>query len=101
MVLIRPRGEIYIPNALNPRAEDIANRYFTVYGDDIGHQVNSLGVYDRWGNLIYESNTMIINDTESGWDGSGFSTGTYAYLLSVTNPEGEEETINGSITIVD
>ena len=101
VVLIRPRGEIYIPNALNPRAEDIANRYFTVYGDDIGHQVNSLGVYDRWGNLIYESNTMIINDTESGWDGSGFSTGTYAYLLSVTNPEGEEETINGSITIVD
>lgn len=52
----------YVPNAFTPNSDD-RNEYF--FGKGAGIEVYSMQVYDRWGNLVFES-----NDQSYQWDGT-------------------------------
>lgn len=41
---------------------------------------SKLYIYNRWGNLIYESNSY-----QNNWNGENFPAGTYYYILKVNN----------------
>lgn len=43
---------------------------------------SKLVIYNRWGNLIYQS-----DDYKNNWDGGNFPAGTYYYILEVNNPD--------------
>jgi len=68
---IEPEFTFYIPNAFTPN-HDGKNEMFFGYGTYI-KEFNML-VFDRWGNLIFES-----NDINKGWDGrvQGGSSGEF------------------------
>ena len=51
----------YIPNIFSPN-DDGVNDYFSVFGSDL--ETLRLSIYDRWGNLIFESNSI-----NAQWDG--------------------------------
>lgn len=78
---------IYLPNAYSPNGDGI-NDVFWVF-PSCTLQKGSLLVFDRWGNLVYQS-----SDWEAGWD--GFSkghpvpSGPYVILFegSWTEPDG-------------
>lgn len=76
----------YMPNAFSPN-QDGVNDVFRALGDGIVKQ--NMKVFNRWGELVYES------EDGSGWDGSGASTGVYIYVIHL---EGYE---NGEIKFVD
>ena len=56
-------GQIHIPNAFTPDNDKI-NDVFNPVGYGILNRGYSLRIYDRWGELLFES-----NDPETGWDG--------------------------------
>jgi gliding motility-associated-like protein len=58
---IEPEFTFYIPNAFTPNHDGI-NEMFLGYGTYI--KQFHIMVFDRWGNLIFES-----NDINKGWDG--------------------------------
>lgn len=60
-VYIVPNTSLYVPNSFTPNG-DGKNDLFLVYGEyvDDFHMM----VFDRWGNLIFESNDML-----KGWNG--------------------------------
>ncbi|MFT6811095.1 MAG: gliding motility-associated-like protein [Saprospiraceae bacterium] len=68
---------VYVPNSFSPNGDNV-NDEFGVWGIEIISM--SLSVYDRWGQLVFES-----SNAESRWDGTGhsgsYSTGEYLWIL--------------------
>lgn len=76
--------EIFIPNTITPNG-DGRNDKFVIPG--IGRFPGSaLTVYNRWGNLVYQS-----KDYQNQWDGNGLNEGTYFYILQLKTPQGMRE----------
>ncbi|MEO5642076.1 MAG: PKD domain-containing protein [Bacteroidia bacterium] len=79
-VYIAPYTTLYIPNAFTPNGNG-SNDIFFIYGEFVDQY--HLMVFDRWGNLIYES-----YDQQKGWDGKAnggkyvAQTDTYVYVLT-------------------
>jgi gliding motility-associated-like protein len=73
-----PETHFYIPNTFTPN-DDGLNEDFTVYGLGYCDQYD-LFIYDRWGELIFET-----NDTGPNWNGiyknKKVEAGVYSYLI--------------------
>ena len=55
---------IYIPNVFSPNGDGV-NDIFTLYPSTALDMVKSFRVFDRWGNLMYET----MNSIDIQWDG--------------------------------
>jgi len=63
-------GSVYVPNIFSPDG-DSKNDWLTVFGNPakvLG--VELFQVYDRWGELMFETQSLGLNDEQSGWDGT-------------------------------
>lgn len=81
-----------LPNVFSPNSDDI-NDVFSIEGLEnyIAFGGVSLKVFNRWGNLVFESNNY-----KNDWEAEGIDAGTYYYVLSLPNQTEEK----GAITIV-
>lgn len=88
--------EVYVPNAFTPNS-DGKNDALYVRGDNIVKLY--FAVYDRWGQLIFETNTQ-----KKGWDGTYKGTvlepSVYAYYLDVLCIGGAQLKKSGNITLL-
>ena len=87
---------IYVPNIFSPN-EDGNNDIYLVRGKGI--DLFHLSIYNRWGQLVFES-----NDIEQGWDGTKdggvLNQGVFVYKLNVTFRDGDEFKQTGNITLI-
>ena len=81
-----------MPNVFSPNG-DSKNETFNAVGDNLTGF--SLKIFNRWGNLLFETNSI-----GNGWDGthkgSKVSSGTYVYLIEYSYTE-KRNTINKNI----
>ncbi len=71
-------AKIVAPNIITPNGDNINDALAFKYLEYFGS--NNLKIYDRWGRLLYEKENY-TND----WDASGYSDGTYYYVLSTSD----------------
>ena len=69
---------IYIPNAFSPNSDGINDKFFIYVNHAELFHVESLLIFDRWGNVVYGANDFPPNDPQYGWDGF--------YLGELMNP---------------
>lgn len=69
---VKPSYELYVPNAFTPDNDD-HNQLFLTSGYGISEKDFTLYIFNRWGDLIFES-----HDMNHGWDGSIKQDGTKA-----------------------
>ena len=71
---------LYIPNAFTPN-NDGQNDIFRPYGYDLELTEFTMAIYNRWGELLFETNNI-----DSGWDGSfngkKAPNGTYVWKIN-------------------
>ena len=95
--------EIYAPNIFSPNG-DGNNDVFWVQGEDEDVMIESLLIYDRWGNKIYEAEDMVVGESSRGWDGtyngSTVNPGVYVYTLEIRTATGDIIVESGDITVV-
>jgi len=88
--------EVYVPTGFTPN-KDGKNDALYVMGDNI--QKMHFMIYDRWGQLIFESNNQ-----KKGWDGTykgiELEPGVFAYYLYVECIGGGTSSQKGNITIL-
>ena len=81
-----------IPNVFSPNGDSM-NDFFRIPGIE-GFPNSKLEIYNRWGNVIYQS-----NDYGGGWDGrinnEPVADGTYYYILR----RSDGENYHGALTI--
>ena len=97
---IEPRVQWFMPNAFSPNG-DGQNDEFLGSGMMYGVTNFSMVVWNRWGELVFETN----NPTE-GWNGRAQQTGgispagVYTYQVQFKGPRGEEYEYKGFATLV-
>jgi len=95
--------EVYIPNAFSPNGDGI-NDFFTVFADKGVEQIDLLRIFDRWGNLIYESHALAPNREHLGWDGrfrgKPMQPGVFVYVAEVRFLNGERAVYAGDVTLI-
>jgi len=89
-------GEMYMPNAFRPGG--VTPEFKPVYRF-FGGTVYSLQIFNRWGQLIFES-----ENPEQGWDGTYkgnmVPVGVYVYRLVYQNPEQDAMVKRGTVVVV-
>jgi gliding motility-associated-like protein len=93
---------IFIPNIFTPNGDGV-NDGFTLFTDP-QVSIDQFLIFDRWGNMIFETRNISPNDTQMGWDGRSkgqlVNEGVYVYSIHITLPNGIEEVIQGDITVI-
>jgi flagellar hook assembly protein FlgD len=90
--------KIWVPNAFKPTG--IHNPEFKPTVAFGGSRQYRLQIFNRFGNLVFESTNI-----ERGWDGtaedgSAAQQGAYAYRISLINQSGDEEVKMGSVILI-
>lgn len=102
IVLVKGR-KIYIPNAISPK-DDGLNSRLTVYTDQGASKIQSLLVYSRWGELLFESYNFPPNDLNYGWNGrfrgKEMPAGVYVWRATIEFLDGVVVEKTGDVTIV-
>jgi gliding motility-associated-like protein len=94
--------KIYAPNIFSPNNDGI-NDFFFLRSPDFGI-VKSLVIFNRWGNTIWHSSDVILNDEQTGWNGmdkgNRINTGVYLWRAEIEFLDGLQEVFMGDIAIV-
>ncbi len=94
---------VHIPNIFSPNGDGI-NDLFTIYGGFAAREIKSLRVFSRWGELIFETRNIPLNDERLGWDGTfngvRLSSGVFAYFAEVEFLDSEILIFEGDVTLV-
>lgn len=98
IVTIREEFTFYAPSAFTPDGDGI-NDVFYVKGSGIDLDKFNLGIYDRWGEIIFES-----DDLYEGWDGRAknnkkVQNGVYTWHVIYYDNYGIEHEETGTVTV--
>ncbi len=100
--LVCAKGLVYIPNAFTPN-HDRLNDVFYVKGRGI-RSIKSMRVFNRWGQVVFETAGVEINDISKGWDGTykgrDAESATYVYYIELICDTGEVFARKGTITLI-
>jgi gliding motility-associated-like protein len=96
--------EVYIPNIFSPNT-DGDNDIFTVEGGKNVQRINNVSIYDRWGELVFQSGNFTLDKKyEFGWDGrfkgQAAMQGVYVYVVEVLYNDDTRETVSGDVTLI-
>ncbi len=91
---------IWIPNAFSPNGDGINDEFFP-YGIFFDIRQIDFRIYDRWGNLIFQT-----NDPNARWDGRDQKTGkpvaedAYVYVVVAIDYQGKKHQYQGTVTVL-
>ncbi|MFN0034918.1 MAG: gliding motility-associated C-terminal domain-containing protein [Saprospiraceae bacterium] len=93
----------YVPNVFSPDG-DGQNDWLAIFGNP-AHvlAVGLFRVYDRWGELVFESKALALNDERSGWDGrhrgQNALPGVYVWYAEIRLIDGSVVKRSGEVTV--
>lgn len=102
---LAPRETMYFPNTFSPSAANPEEKVWKIYGSQLEAGGFLIRIYNRWGNLVYESDSL-AELTQRGWDGYNPGTGkvesggVYTYTLNGKRTGGEAFQKIGSIHLI-
>lgn len=98
-IIVDPIYTFYVPSSFTPN-QDGKNDFFVPRGMKINAETFYMGIFNRWGKLIYES-----NDLQNGWNGtingSDAPTSVYNWLIQFVEDGSEEiHKYRGRLTLI-
>lgn len=100
--IVDPNLEVDIPEVMTPNGDGI-NDSFQIWNIDLYQDVNALVIYNAQDAIVYEQNqynntsNVFQGDSNTGLD---ITDGTYRYVLSFLDGNGDQNTRNGFVCIV-
>jgi len=102
-LLVEARRNIFIPNAFSPNGDGINDKW-VVYGGSCVDKINSILIYSRKGDLVYQSKEFELNEREHAWDGlvKGVkpNQATFTYVIDLVYANGDKEIKSGAIYLM-
>ncbi len=103
LITVSPDRPVYIPNAFTPNGDGF-NDYFTLFSGPAAEEIRSLRIFDRWGELIYEGESIPLNEESAGWDGTfrgqKLDSGVFVYLAEVAFIDGQIIQYSGDVSLL-
>jgi gliding motility-associated-like protein len=90
--------DLFVPNAFSPNGDNINDIFIPViYCDKLVEY--KLQIFDRWGNLVFESNNKDV-----GWNGKfhseNMNPGVFAYVIQYQTPGSGKRIKTGDVTLI-
>ena len=102
LIFVEKNRNVYIPNAFSPNNDGI-NDLFYIYSKGVV-KINTFQVFDRWGNLVFESEEGFTNDPTLGWNGKfngeRMNAAVFVYWAELEYLDGIKELKKGDVTLV-
>ncbi len=91
---------VFFPNAFNPASTISSNKVFMPRGLYIDYEHSWIKIYDRWGALVFESNSLL-----TGWDGTDANhvplpAGPYIFLSTIASLKSNGQNIKGLVNLI-
>ena len=99
-ICILPEVDFYVPNAFTPNSNGNNDVFFPV-GQGLDWSSFHMMIFDRWGNLIYET-----KDITKGWDGRSnggkniAQADVYVWSIEVTDIKGNTRNLIGHVSLI-
>ncbi len=94
---------LYIPNVFSPNGDQI-NDLFTLHAGAGLEEIETMSIFDRWGNLVFQTAHFHPEDISKAWDGTmrgeALNPGVYIYTLTAVYKDGKKEMKNGDVTLL-
>ncbi|MDX1683973.1 MAG: gliding motility-associated C-terminal domain-containing protein [Saprospiraceae bacterium] len=102
-VTVDAKSRFYVPNTFTPNGDDI-NDYFTLFSDRSVYEITSFRVYDRWGEIIHQSQGVEPGQINGAWDGyfegQPVRPGVYIYMMEIMDKLGNTYFESGDVTLI-
>ncbi|HEX5112180.1 MAG TPA: gliding motility-associated C-terminal domain-containing protein, partial [Saprospiraceae bacterium] len=96
--------DYYLPNVFSPNDDGINDVFFVSSGPNSVGTVLDFRIYDRWGNLVFESKDGLPDDPTAGWNGKmadkNLNPGVFVWVVEIQFLDGKEITAYGDVTLV-
>jgi len=103
VVFIQKNIDIYIPNVFSPNGDGINDRLLISAATDV-EEIESVEIFDRWGNLVFAAKNFLPDDPTNAWDGkmrgAEMNPAVYAYKMMARFKDGRRVVRNGDVTLV-
>jgi gliding motility-associated-like protein len=91
-----------MPNTFSPNGDGV-NDVFYPRGKSL-FNVQSLSIFNRWGQMVFQRKDFPANTQDMGWDGNfngrPAPTDAYVYIVEVICENAQLVAIHGSVTLV-
>ena len=84
-------------NVFSPNGDGI-NDYFFVPGSEALRDFK-MQIYNRWGQLVFETTNGNLPENGGGWDGGDQPDGTYFYVVTAKRGNGADYVDKGTVTL--
>ncbi|MEL7251188.1 MAG: gliding motility-associated C-terminal domain-containing protein, partial [Bacteroidota bacterium] len=95
--------DVFIPTAFSPDGIG-ENERFTIYAGDEVVIIQSLRIFSRWGNMVFEQENFSPNDPNLGWDGTlwgePLNPAVFVYYAEILFTDGKSELITGDVVLL-
>ncbi len=103
-IKVSKRRYVFIPDAFSPNLDGV-NDVFSVYTGKGVVSINSMRIFNRWGDMMYENKDIEPGSFGSvGWDGrfNGrmMDTGVYIYAIEISFLDGTTLLYKGDVTLI-
>jgi len=92
----------FIPNTFSPNGDGV-NDYFYPRGSNL-YNIQSLRVFNRWGQVVFERKNFPANDATMGWDGKingrPAPVDAYVYIAEVICNNAQVVALHGDVTLI-
>lgn len=96
---VLPAYSFYIPTAFSPNANGLNDSWGPV-GKYFELDSYELRIYSRWGEMIFETNDFFEQWDGTLKNGSVAPIGSYAYIIRLTDMEGNHKVMKGSVVLL-
>lgn len=94
---------VYFGNVFSPNEDGLNDIFVPQFGKSI-KSADYFQVYDRWGTLVYENNSLVPSADNDGWHGKIAGKlapiGVYIYQISLDYIDGRREIVTGDVVLV-
>lgn len=92
---------VFFPNAFTPNRDNLNDEFKPILLNIDFNKVNdySLMIADRFGNIVFSSNSPAVGWT-GNYKGVACNLGTYYYVCKFTTPEGKVYNVKGDVTLL-
>lgn len=100
VLVVIPEPALFIPSGFTPNGDGLNDRWQIIANDDC-YTIDLVQVWNRWGMLIYDRNSLGGEDWDGNYNGEPQAIETYFYYIKAncTEREGEEE-YYGSVILI-
>ena len=101
-IYVSKDNPVLVPTAFTPNGDKV-NDLLLVHGRP-GTIVERFRIYDRWGEVLFETGNFEVNSPVVGWDGNyrgkPMSAGVFIWQVEARLPDGKLQTFTGHTTLL-